>query len=99
MRDTDDGAHAALGARHDEAGALDERRQTHEEVSAIAVRARGLHRAVRRRHLESEAVHDERRVAQWLRQRAPGRPAKRTAREVLDELARRVRARADLPNQ
>ena len=68
------------------------------EAELAAARARGQRRAVRRRHQEGEAVMDERRVAQWLLQRAPGRPAKRPASELLDELARRVRARVTQPD-
>ena len=98
MRDTEGWAAEALGARHDVTEALVEERRPRTGASGVAVQPQGLHRAVRRRHLEREVVLDERRVAQWLRQRGPGRPAKRTAREVLEELARRVRARAIQPD-
>ena len=50
-------------------------------------------RMLARRSLVDSRARDERQVACWLREREPGLPSKRKAMEILDEVARRVRAR------
>ena len=50
-------------------------------------------RVLARRSVAVSRAQDERQVACWLRERAPGIPSKRKATEILDEVARRVRAR------
>ena len=52
-------------------------------------------RVLARRSVVASRAHDERQVACWLRERAPGMPSKRKAAEILEEVARRIRARGN----
>ena len=91
-RDNDDGApharrtrpRAALCTPGEQAERIGEDRRGHGPSTQV----------VERRHRDAVRALNERNVAQWLQQRTPGRPGKRKATDILEEVARRVRARS-----